>query len=150
MSKHAKQLAGYMAAWLGSLFPVTLILSNHQWELKNQCQVIEDTLYVFHGRRRREEYPHISALDLTSWNWTNLMPEGIPPPYPLIYFSSWAYKNRMYIFGGQVLYKDSDDQWTNDFLSNELFYYDISSNRWEWPSMSGIFKPFPFNMTFKF
>ena len=102
----------------------------------NQCQVIEDTLYVFHGRRTSEEQAPISALDLTSWNWTSLRPGGNPPPNCLIYFSSWAFENRIYIFGGMVLSKELE---SHD-LSNQLFYYDVSTNRWQWPSVSGILK----------
>ena len=103
-------------------------------------QVIEDTLYVFHGRRKSEDHAPISALDLTSGNWTTLSPGGIPPPYPLIFFSSWAYKKGIYIFGGMVLSKHLHGDYDSDRLSNEFFYYNVSSNRWEWPSVSGIWK----------
>ena len=109
--------------------------------MRNQCQVIGDILFVFHGRRTREEHAPISVLDLTSWNWTTLRPRGIPPHYPLIYFSSWAYQDRMYIFGGMALSKDFNDH----HLKNDLIYYDTSTNRWEWPFVSGILKMAPFH-----
>ena len=97
------------------------------------AQVIGDILYVFHGRREREEHAPISTLDLISWNWTTLRPEGIPPPYPLVYFSSWIYQEKIYIFGGMALSKDYERQ----HLRNDFLYYDISTNRWEWPAVSG-------------
>ena len=109
--------------------------------MRNNCQVIGDILVVFHGRRRSEEHAPISVLDLTSWNWTTLRPEGIPPHYPLIYFSSWAYQERMYIFGGMALSKDYKDH----HLRNDLVCYDTYTNRWEWPSVSGILKVAPFH-----
>ena len=97
------------------------------------AQVVEDTLYVFHGRRISEEGAPISALDLTSWNWTTLRPGGTPPPYPLLYSSSWAFLNRIYIFGGMVISKAQN----SNHLSNQLFVYDVSTNRWEWPTSTG-------------
>ena len=108
--------------------------------MRSNCQVIGDILFVFHGRRTREELAPISVLDLTSWNWTTLRPRGIPPHYPLIYFSSWAYQDRMYIFGGMALSKD----FNGHHLRNDLFYYDTSTTRWEWPFVSGILKMAPF------
>ena len=103
--------------------------------MRNNCQVIGDILVVFHGRRRSEEHAPISVLDLTSWNWTSLNPEGIPPHYCLIEFSSWAYQDRMYIFGGFVLCR----AFKHHNLRNDLICYDASNNRWEWPSVSVIF-----------
>ena len=114
-----------------NLLPLRVINQNL---MRYKCQVVGDTLYVSHGRRISEEGAPISALDLTSWNWTTLRPGGTPPPYPLIYNSSWAFQNRIYIFGGMVLSRDTKSH----HLSNQLYYYDISTNRWERPSLSGI------------
>ena len=113
-------------------------------------QVIDDTLYVMHGKpEKNEDNAAISALDLNSYEWKSLHPEGIPPPYPATGMSSWVYNERLYIFGGEHKGGISQENrqrypsWIqfqhrpfND--SNQLFFYDVSTNRWVWPtSVSG-------------
>ena len=129
-----------------------------------QCQVIGDTLYVLHGGNPGDSMVGvpISALDLNSWNWTTLRPEGTPPQYSFNMFSTWVYQDqgqgRIYAFGGDHhsdyhdIVADYDerrypatvqlDRRDGYVTSNQLFFYDVSANRWEWPdSVSGDIPP---------
>ena len=64
-------------------------------------KVVDDQLYVVHGKPdQNEDKAAISVLDLNSFQWRTLRPEGIPPKYPFTSMSSWVYEGRIYVFGG--------------------------------------------------
>ena len=117
------------------------------------AQVIEDALYVVHGEpEKNEDNAAISALDLNSYEWRTLRPEGIPPVYPVSGMSSWVYNDRLYIFGGEhgSGIGEEDRQRYPSWIqfqrpfnhTNQLFYYHIPSNRWVWPtSVAGDVPP---------
>ena len=98
---------------------------------------------MVHGKpEQNEDNAAISALDLNSYHWKTLNPEGISPKYPFTGMSSWVYKGRIYIFGGNHdKFTEEErrrypswmkvDRWN---LSNQLFFYDISTDKWAWPA----------------
>ena len=83
----------------------------------------------------------IKVLDLTTWVWTRLKPEGYPP-LPCHNSSSWVHDSRIYIFGGywkssnvQTIHYPSGIQ-VKELkqgckLTNQLFFYDTTTNRFE-------------------
>jgi len=97
------------------------------------------------------------ALDLLTWNWTRLQPEG-EAPLRCDKTACWSYEDRVYLFGGfgpppphisQLgmqgnLYHFVEDPSTivpyGGYIrgwSNQLVVYNRITNRWEWPLTSG-------------
>ena len=138
------------------------------------AEVLDDTMYLMFGRSfgcRRTEcilgeicvceriYDSIYALNLNSWRWTKLNPQGIPP-IKCSSLSTWVHSGKFYGFGGQInrdddshlhnRYPDSllithDEQGTvlggdifyASSFTNQLFCYNVSENCWEWPGACG-------------
>ena len=81
--------------------------------------------YTIRGDYRRD----LHALNLESWRWSKLSPRGTPPP-GCIYASTWLHGGKVYFFGGATSNNPP-------VCTNQLFCYDVPSNRWEWPHVGG-------------
>jgi len=97
------------------------------------------------------------ALDLLTWVWTKLEPEG-EPPLRCDKTACWSYKDKVYMFGGfgpppslskldkqGSLYEFVEDPSTvmayggyTRGWSNQLVVYNRTTNRWEWPHTTGV------------
>lgn len=84
--------------------------------LGNTAQVINDKMYVIAESIQSTIY----TLDLHTFIWTNITPNG-PRPSLRSNLTSWVYNEKMYNFAGD----------------GELFIYNISNNTWEWPNQGG-------------
>lgn len=131
------------------------------------AQVLNNTMFVlcgFHNREPDDNSNDIFALDLLSWTWTKLSPKGVPP-LRCDKLSSWTHGGKVYGFGGfgsaPVDDYEDDEEYPSfmrvvfDFYgstsrcwNNQLFCYDPSSNRWEWPSMANAPSPRAAHTTF--
>lgn len=96
------------------------------------------------------------SLDLLTWVWTKLEPEG-EPPLRCDKTACWSYEGKVYMFGGfgpppsisklekqGSLYEFVEDPSTvmayggyTRGWSNQLVVYERSSNRWVWPHATG-------------
>ena len=86
--------------------------------------VIEDKLYVLDLAFIAVIY----CLDLETWIWSRFTPNGTPPATSIWAFSSWAYKGKIFCFGGNINFGRK---------TNQLFCYNVSNNSWEWPEQKG-------------
>jgi len=91
-------------------------------------------------------------LDLLTWVWTKLEPEG-ERPLRCDKTACWSHNDRIYLFGGfgppltaasmDVLLKFSfevDPSTVGMYprgWSNQLVYYHTRNNKWEWPATTG-------------
>jgi len=88
------------------------------------------------------------SLDLLTWSWTKLEPEG-RRPLRCDKTACWSYNKRIYLFGGfgpptypdQPGYSFAEDPSTAGIYargwSNQLVCYNTRSNSWEWPVTTG-------------
>lgn len=96
------------------------------------------------------------ALDLLTWVWVKLEPEG-EPPLRCDKTACWSYEDKVYMFGGfgpppsirkletqRNLYQFVEDPSTvlayggyTRGWSNQLVVYNRTFNRWEWPHTTG-------------
>ena len=93
------------------------------------AQVINDTMYVLGASPGP-----MHCLDLNSWTWKRLTPGGNPPTDYTWNVASWAYKDKIFCFGGTY---SSDDDDEDEEPSNQLFCYNTTRNTWEWPEQKG-------------
>jgi len=93
-------------------------------------------------------------LDLTSWTWTKLEPDG-RRPLRCDKTACWSYNNRIYLFGGfgpppalagKTFSEPPDCDFEEDpstsgmyprGWSNQLVCYNTVTNVWEWPVTTG-------------
>jgi hypothetical protein len=96
----------------------------------------------------------IWSLNLRSLVWKFLTPRGVPP-LPCDKTTTWAYKDKVYLFGGfgpppynihskqnvankfQFIEDESVLGFYRRGWSNQLVYYDSETGRWVWPEYSG-------------
>ena len=88
-------------------------------------------MYVMFGTE--EPTNVILSLNLNSWEWKRLTPDGNPPTTSCK-LSSWVRGKRIYCFGGMT---------HGDVPTNEFFCYNVESNSWEWPLVHGNTVPSP-------
>lgn len=94
------------------------------------AQVHNDIMYLMCGMSSSDDYSNdIHALDLNSWTWRKLNPQGSPPTQ-CAYLSTWLHKGKIYGFGGETSEYPQD-------CSNQFFSYHVARNCWEWPSVHG-------------
>ena len=86
----------------------------------NTAQVINDKMYVISQFSNHRVRATIHTLDLNTWIWTIITPNG-PQPSLRSNLNSWVYNEKMYNFDGE----------------GEVFNYNISNNTWEWPTQGG-------------
>ena len=88
-------------------------------------------------------------LDLNQWTWSKLEPGGIKP-LKSFRMASWVSGGRLFLFGGRGegkigghTYPDSLKTHRDNIfvISNQLAYYDSTTNNWYWPSTCGIIPP---------
>ena len=120
------------------------------------AEVLGDKMYVFGGQPfgnlkngAHGEDPfqnQISVLDLESWCWSKVKPEG-SSPMRCVLQTSWVHNNKIYVFGGgfktptsfgidiEVNYPNGVqvDEGATFPLTNQLFCYDMTKNCFEWP-----------------
>lgn len=98
----------------------------------------------------------IWSLDLNTFTWVKLEPQG-DPPLRCDKTACWTYDDKVYLFGGfgpppsasqidkiGTLFEFCEDPTTNSGFgsytrgwSNQLVVYNTSTNKWEWPVCSG-------------
>lgn len=96
----------------------------------------------------------IWSLDLETYVWTKLSPDGVPP-LRCDKTAVWTHKDKVYIFGGfgppptkeqrlemGKLFEFCDDPQSSQSIynrgwSNQLVCYNTSTDTWEWPVTSG-------------
>ena len=94
------------------------------------AEVHNDILYLMCGMSSTDDYSNdIHALDLNSWTWTKLSPQGSSPT-KCAYLSTWLHNGKIYGFGGETSEYPQD-------CTNQFFSYNVASNCWEWPSVNG-------------
>ena len=90
-------------------------------------QVVGDRMIVMDMVEDDEDsYTIVCSLDLNSWTWIGLTPNGTPPSIPFFDGGTWVHNEKSYCFGGR------DYNYTN-----QLFCYNPSKNSWEWPNQGG-------------
>ena len=90
-------------------------------------QVVGDRMIVMDMVEDDEDsYTIVCSLDLNSWTWIGLTPNGTPPSIPFFDGGTWVHNEKIYCFGGR------DYNYTN-----QLFCYNPSKNSWEWPNQGG-------------
>ena len=115
-------------------------------------EVINDYLYVACGNLSTEfEINDLYSLNLDTWMWSKLDPEGTKP-LKCSKLVSWVSGEKMYLFGGEpnsdnngkeegAGYPESLEFYTSGSgvanSSNQLVCYDPKENSWSWPSSSG-------------
>ena len=96
----------------------------------------------------------IWSLDLLTYVWSKLSPSGVPP-LRCDKTAVWAYRGRVYIFGGfgpppttsqtvkvGNLFDFCEDPGSSQSMynrgwSNQLVCYNTATDAWEWPATSG-------------
>ena len=120
------------------------------------AEVLGDKMYVFGGQPygnvidgAHGEDPfqnEMSVLDLESWCWSKVKPEG-SSPMRCVHQTSWVHNNKIYVFGGgfatptslgietEVNYPNGIqvDEGVTFSATNQLFCYDMTKNCFEWP-----------------
>ena len=86
-------------------------------------------------------------LDLNSWHWTKITPEGLVPLRGTEELSSWHYRGKIYYFGGECQYSEGYVRGEMErrypgyvhfgWGTNQFFCYNIEENKWEWPLFKG-------------
>jgi hypothetical protein len=121
------------------------------------AQVVGDELYVICGIENRrvelqpEKYTNsVYRLNLNTWVWTRMEPEGTPP-LRSDKLSSWVYEGSIYVFGGYGRPQERDATYPLHLTfdsdvevlaanptgwNNQLVRYDVATNRWHWPKIS--------------
>ena len=112
--------------------------------------VLDHFMYVFAGRAERGYKEDIWALNLKTFVWSKLSPEGVPP-LRCYNTAGWSHEGKIWLFGGR-----GDPPTDNQNLhlglcggsyvplngeegfSNQLVCYNTATNAWEWPASSGI------------
>ena len=95
----------------------------HHWNYKPLAHVFNDKMIVMSN----PDDTLLHSLDLLTWKWTRLSPNGIQPLKGYRGARSWAHQGKIYFFGDIV----------EGQATNHLFCYNISTNSWEWPDMEG-------------
>lgn len=99
----------------------------------NIAEVLNDKMFVLVGSLTETTY--IYCLDLNTWVWTSLNPNGAPPKRWGYGISSWVYHEKIYCFAG------GSNFWWNRMGLVGLFCYNTSTNAWEWPNEEGDIPP---------
>ena len=114
------------------------------------AEVVDDHLYLACGERISTcgvpMSNDIYRLDLKSLVWSKLQPMGLRP-LKSMNMVSWVQGNRIFLFGGRGSkreegnsypdYLDFIEWFNNEYFNNQLVYYDIETNSWNWPTMYG-------------
>ena len=112
--------------------------------------VLDDAMYVVGGWTAGREFSRdIWSLNLNSFVWTRLSPEGVPP-LRCFGAAAWSHEDKIWMFGGQGdppsdsqslqlglsggRYVPLDDE---EGISNQLVCYNTATNAWEWLASSG-------------
>ena len=95
--------------------------------LNSVAAVFNDRMFVLGGIDKHEDHIDgnvIHFLDLNTWMWTRLVPDGNPPAEQSMSNNTWVYEGNIYTFGS--------------YSQNlEIFCYNISTNHWSKPTARG-------------
>ena len=111
--------------------------------------VLDHVMYVVAGRTESKFTGDIWALNLKTFVWSKLCPEGVPP-LRCCATSAWSHGDKIWMFGGQGTPPSANQDiqlglcggeylplYDDQGLSNQLVCYDPATNAWEWPSSTG-------------
>ena len=111
--------------------------------------VLDHFMYVVAGWAGREYTGDIWALNLKTFVWSKLSPEGVPP-LRCYDAAAWSHEGKIWMFGGcgPPPSANQDIQLGvcgGEYIplnilrgfSNQLVCYDPTTNAWEWPVSSG-------------
>ena len=112
--------------------------------------VLDHFMYVVAGRTADSECKEdIWALNLKTFVWSKLSPEGVPP-LRCCATSAWSHGDKIWMFGGQGTPPSANQDiqlglcggeylplYDDQGLSNQLVCYDTATNAWEWPASTG-------------